>query len=182
MSSKSFDPRKLDVAAFAAAQGELDGHWPLASLERLAESVLGLAPGEAAVIWHAHGRSRPVTGGEPETWMHVVGTARVEMRCQRCLGPVALALEADRTIRFVRGAERAEALDAESEDDVLELVPRTDLRGLIEDELLLALPLVPRHDVCPEPLSVLEDVPDEFDDVGEAPPHPFSALQQLKKK
>jgi uncharacterized protein len=35
---------------------------------------------------------------------------------------------------------------------VLALEPALDLKELVEDELLLALPLVPRHEVCPEPL------------------------------
>ena len=37
---------------------------------------------------------------------------------------------------------------------MLALEPALDLRGLVEDELLLALPLVPRHEVCPEPLPI----------------------------
>ena len=51
-----------------------------------------------------------------------------------------------------------------------------DLRELIEDELLLAMPLVPRHEVCPEPLPVRtdEDMPDDA-------PNPFAALAALKR-
>ncbi len=58
-------------------------------------------------------------------------------------------------IVFVAGGEEAAAaLDAESDDDVLALESSLDLHALVEDELLLALPLVPRHDECPEPLPV----------------------------
>ena len=57
-----------------------------------------------------------------------------------------------RSIRFVHGADLAQQLDEESEEDVLALSAALDLRELIEDELILALPLVPRHDVCPQPL------------------------------
>ena len=49
-------------------------------------------------------------------------------------------------LRFVDGEAQAEALDADSEDDVLALAPALDLRTLVEDELLLAWPIVPRHD------------------------------------
>jgi len=49
---------------------------------------------------------------------------------------------------------------------------------LLEDELLLALPLVPRHDVCPEPLArAFRDAAD----VAEAAEHPFAALAALKQ-
>ncbi len=61
----------------------------------------------------------------------------------------ACALEAERSIFFVEGEDAAAALDAESEDDVLALTPALDLEALIEDELLLALPLIPRHERLP---------------------------------
>ena len=48
---------------------------------------------------------------------------------------------------------------------------------LIEDELLLALPLVPRHDVCPAPLprAFVEDDP-----ATDPADNPFAALAALK--
>jgi uncharacterized protein len=52
-----------------------------------------------------------------------------------------------------------------------------DLVSLVEDELLLALPLVPRHEVCPQPLPMSHG-----DDVQEEPaPNPFAALAVLKR-
>lgn len=179
MATKPTDPRRLDVASFAAAGGELSGEWPLDALDRLAGSVLGPEPPGAAIHWQAEGQQRPVTGGEPEIWLHLTAQACVNMRCQRCLAPMAVPLDLDHWVRFVRDPARAEALDAELEEDVLELERQMDLRELVEDELLLALPLVPRHDECPQPLpmgSEPADVP--------APerPHPFAALEKLKKK
>ena len=57
--------------------------------------------------------------------------------------------QVERRIRFVDGEDAGGALDADSDDDVLALTPALDLHELVEDELLLALPLVPRHEVCP---------------------------------
>ena len=48
--------------------------------------------------------------------------------------------------------------------------------------LLLALPLVPRHDACPAPLPSLAGEGDAADAAAPVPPHPFAALSQLKKK
>lgn len=179
MNSRAIDPRRLDVAALAEAGGELAGEFPLDALERLAGSVLGAEPPGASVHWQAEGESRPVTGGEPEIWLHVTAQACVNMACQRCLGALAVPLDLDRWIRFVRDAREAEALDAELEDDVLELERQTDLRELIEDELLLALPLVPRHDACPQPLPMASDAVDE---AAPERPNPFAALAKLKKE
>ena len=80
-------------------------------------------------------------------------------------------------MRFVRSEAEAERLDEVSDDDVLVLLPRLDLHELAEDELILALPLVPRHDdVCPEPLPMpIDDLPSE-----EPAPNPFAALAALR--
>jgi uncharacterized protein len=71
--------------------------------------------------------------------------------------------------------------DDASEEDLLVMLPQFDLLGLLEDELLMALPLVPMHDECPVlptfsagMMDVPESVPDK--------PNPFAALAQLKKK
>ena len=56
MKSREFDPLRLDVAAFAKDGGALEGEWPLASLERLAESTLPGTTGSApAVTWRLTG-------------------------------------------------------------------------------------------------------------------------------
>lgn len=177
MKSREFDPLRLDIAAFAKEEATIEGTWPLASLERLAESVV---PGSVAdappVSWRLVGESRAAKGGTHEVWLHLTAQGQVELECQRCLKPVTEPLEAERSFLFVHGEEAAAALDAESEDDVLAISRALDARELIEDELLLALPIVPRHEVCPEPLAV----PDE-DLPAEETPHPFAALAALKK-
>ena len=90
---------------------------------------------------------------------------------------------ADKRVRFVRGEAQAEALDNEIEDDVLALPRALDLRELVEDELLLALPIVPRHDGdCPQPLPVpSDDLPAaSADEPDGGRPNPFAVLQSLK--
>ncbi|MEK8031833.1 YceD family protein [Ideonella sp. DXS29W] len=180
MNAKPIDPRRLDVGAFVAAAGELSGEWPLTELERLSGSVLGAHPEGEPIHWQVQGEQRPVTGGEPEVWLHVTAQGCVSMQCQRCLGPMPAALDVDRWIRFVRDASQAEALDAELEEDVLELQRHMDLRELVEDELLLELPLVPRHEACPQPLPMTPEQ-DAVDEPSPRP-NPFAALAQLKKK
>ena len=74
---------------------------------------------------------------------------------------------------------KAAALDDASEDDVLALSGELDVRELVEDELLLALPLVPRHDVCPGAVRLSAQDAD-FDAAGDERPHPFAGLAALK--
>ena len=177
MTTREFDPLRLDVAAFAKDEGRLDGRWPLRDLVRLHDAAHTEAlPGEGDdVAWQARGEWRR-TGGEGQPWLHVTASARMALVCQRCLGPVEERLDVARSFLFVHGEDAAAQLDADSEDDVLALTRALDLHELIEDELLLALPLVPRHGVCPEPLPLADEA-----DVEDDKPNPFAVLAALKR-
>lgn len=172
---RAFDPRALDVAAFSRGGGVLSGAWPLAEMGRLCEGLAAVP--DTAAAWSAQGRTVPVAGGEPEVWVDLQAHADVPLLCQRCLQPMVVPLAVARPFRFVRSEDEAAALDDESEEDVLVLEPRLDLHGLVEDELILALPLVPRHaDAECAPLAAAA-APDD-----EAAPHPFAALAALRDR
>lgn len=175
MKARAFDPLRLDVAPFAEQGARLEGRWPLHELERLAASAHPEAPtGDAPVAWQAQGEQRAVRGGAPQAWLHLQAQASLQLVCQRCLGPVAAEVQAQRSFLFVAGEDQAAELDADSEDDVLALTRSLDLKELVEDELLLSLPLVPRHAACPLPAVVDDPL------VDEEKPHPFAALAALK--
>lgn len=185
MKPRVHDPRRLNAEAFAADAGELAGEWTLPELPRLAEVVPGDAPPESAPVrWSARGERRRPKAIEPETWLHLHAETSVWMTCQRCLQPVAIDLAVDRAVRFVASEAEAERLDAQSEDDVLALEAALDVRTLVEDELLLALPLVPRHAAC-RPAVPLQQAADEAggEEGDEAAPeeHPFAKLAALKR-
>lgn len=63
------------------------------------------------------------------------------------------SLYVDRSFRFVPDEETAELEDDDSDEDVLALSSEFNLLELIEDELLMEVPVVPRHEVCPVPSS-----------------------------
>lgn len=180
MKARNRDPLRLDVEAFAKDGDELDGQWPLATLQRLCESAHPESRlGEAEpVAWQARGELRPVRGDRPQVWLHVSAQARIQLECQRCLQPVDAQLQARRSFQFAPDEATAAEIDAESEDDVLVLTRALDLRELVEDELILALPLVPRHEHCPQPLVA----PASVDEPLEERPNPFAALAALKGK
>jgi uncharacterized protein len=168
--------RALDVMAFSRQGASLQGDWPLASMPRLAAAVVVID--EAAASWQLQGEQRAVAGAEPEVWLHLQADIEVQLQCQRCLQSMSERLDVDRSFRFVRNEAEAVRLDEESEDDVMALVPRLDVMDLLEDEFILGLPIVPRHEVCPSPLQVAVDTAGE----DEAPPHPFAALAALKNR
>ena len=169
------------MAAFAKEAGELSGEWPLSTLPRLAESAV--PGGQGVVPWRARGERRVAHGGEAQVWLHLHASTRLSLQCQRCLQPVDEDVLVEREFLFVHGEDAAAQLDAESDDDVLALTRALDLRELVEDELLLALPLVPRHETCPQPLPVpvgLESDAGPAPEEGFEKPNPFAALRALK--
>ena len=196
MTASDIDPLRLNVAHFAADAQEAAGDWAISELPRLADSECPpdagsplkanadapQLPSRSAsdltrrVRWRAAGSHRPV-GGENQVWLHLMAEADVILQCQRCLRPLDETVHVDRHFRFVADEETAAALDDEMEDEVLVLAMSLNLRDLVEDEMLLALPLVPRHDVCPEA------IPMQFGDVEivEEKANPFASLAILRK-
>ena len=160
-------------------RGHLEGEWPLTGMHRLNDSLFEQPADKAQVTWAAQGVLRPTSGSEPDIWLQVQAGVLVTLQCQRCLQAMAHTLLVDRPFRFVRTEAQAEALDEAAEEDVLVLVPRLDLHALIEDELILALPLVPRHaGACPSPLPMpADDLPDD-----DPAPNPFAKLAALRSK
>jgi uncharacterized protein len=98
--------------------------------------------------------------------------------CQRCLGPVKIALHAEPHLAWVKTDEALAALPEEY-DPLLSADGRVALADLVADELLLALPLVPRH----EGGTACRDLPEaaaESATPDEERKKPFAELAKLK--
>jgi len=176
---KKIDPSHLDVKTFAQAEGELDGASPLPLWSRLMLEQVAGGEAASAVRWHLQGRSVSVSGAADEVWLDLEAEVNLPMQCQRCLKPVLTPVLAERSFRFVADEATAAALDDEAEEDILVLSREFDALALVEDELIMALPLVPRHDVCPEVVTMAVSDPEV--ETEQARPHPFAALASLKK-
>ncbi|WP_119153745.1 YceD family protein [Caldimonas tepidiphila] len=179
MKAREFNPQRLDVQEFARAGGVLEGRTPTASLERLAAEAHPEAPPVGEVAWRAEGRQVEQRAHAPQVWLDLSARGEIHLECQRCLGPVQVPLEVRRSFRFVSDEARAAEEDVEAEEEVLALTRALDVPELIEDELLLALPLVPRHEECPQPLPMVAE--DEEEEEEEPRPNPFAALEALRK-
>jgi uncharacterized protein len=176
MATRRLDPHQLDIAALAAAAGRIDGEIDAQTLERWRE--MQAAPADMplpAVLWLARCEQFVRAGEATQTWLHLHVATQAWPMCQRCLQPFATPIEIERAFRFVATEGEAEALDADSEDDVLALKASFDLVELIEDELLLAWPLVPLHEQCSPPDHGAGSEPA----VG---PRPFAALAAWKSR
>ncbi len=177
--SRTPQPSRLNLTALAQGEQVLTGSTPLAELARLAADVPPEAAPAGDIGWQVRAEFRARPGASDQLWLHLEAHAEVPLSCQRCLAPAVHTLEVDRWFRFVESEAVAEAEDDESEEDLLVLEPQFDLLALLEDELLMSLPLVPMHAHCPsQPVfRAGEDVAP-----AQAQPNPFAALAQLKKK
>ncbi len=171
-------PTRLDLRAFARSAHILSGHDLLSNYERLMQESKGLG-GENALVWSARGELLTNTVDVDQVWLHLKASAGLRLTCQRCLGLADLAVEVMRSFRFCATEEAAQAQDAQADEDLLVLSDEFNLTELIEDELLLALPLVPRHPVCPVPVTLSVSDPG-FHAALREQRQPFSVLGKFK--
>jgi uncharacterized protein len=176
--TRDFAPRRLDVNGFAEAAAAISGSEPVKNYQRL-HAELADPSDELSAQWEAEGQSRRGADGRAVPWLHLIARTRVPLICQRCLSPVEVALDVDRWFRFAADEATAAAEDEEAEEDVLAAARDFDLHALIEDELLMAIPVTPKHEVCPDPMR-LSAVDPDFDAAESAKPNPFAVLQRLK--
>lgn len=170
----------LNLQALAESAMPLIEHTPLQNLERLAHESVGLQP-DFFVNWQASAELRMGATGQMDMWLHLQANTSVPLTCQRCMAAVQAPLQVDRWYRFVASEDIAMLEDDASEEDLLVMAPQFDLLALLEDELLMALPLVPMHDECPVLPAFSAGAVDLPDPVADKP-NPFAALAQLKKK
>ncbi|ODU30572.1 MAG: hypothetical protein ABS93_01855 [Thiobacillus sp. SCN 62-729] len=72
-------------------------------------------------------------------------SGEVGLTCQRCLGSMPYTVGLERTLYLARNEAELERLDALPDSDAIQAGERLSLVELIEDEVLLSLPLAPMH-------------------------------------
>ena len=121
-------------------------------------------------------------------WLDGHVETQAPMECQRCLNTVEIPLVLDFHLALVGDEALIERLDEDADFIVLgeseattkgsiDAPASADLLALIEDELLLLMPLSPRHDVCEH-----KHQPAEEEIVEEKRDNPFDVLANLKGK
>ncbi len=146
-------------------------------MPRLAdEAVHGVD--DSVVQFQAQGSMRNGAGGQAQPWIQLQGSVDMALVCQRCLEPVSTLVQFDREFRFVESEDVALAEDEDCDEDLLVCSTQFDLLELVEDELLMALPVSPKHETCPGELKL--SAADSDFEVANERPKPFAKLAQLK--
>jgi uncharacterized protein len=122
-------------------------------------------------------------GGTARITGSVTGTLPV--KCQRCMEAMELPVVTQTLLGIVRSREAAEQLPVRYEPLLLTMDEGDDgvsIASIIEDELILALPLVAMHKQqdCPQGDALMSTASEEENAAMTQRKNPFAVLSQLK--
>lgn len=171
-------PGTLDVRKAASRGVTVEGRLDLQQLPRfraLLASDEGLV--EASVSASRDEEGRHV--------LHVLTEAKVSVTCQRCLRPLPIVMRGDSHLAVVWTDDQARHLPADLEP-LVQGDEECDLRELVTEELILALPAFSYHEQedCNTLLAEHAAPADSVQDAeaaAEKRPNPFDILAQLKR-
>lgn len=172
-------PVSIDPVRFAKARRLCSGVVNLRDLKRLCESMVsdeGVAKADL----------RFFTDEESKTVIELKLKSELSLGCQRCLGEVKIPIETCHYLSPVKNLEEAEDLPSYLEPVWLEEDDLIRPLILIEDDLLLSIPLVPMHEesdsLCIKIPKELEIIDFSESVVSQESENPFAVLSQLKSK
>lgn len=155
----------IDSLEFARERRKIADVAPVAELQRLHDQLCDTS---GALEYTLEGGLDP--RGRPQLRLTVRGP--LQLRCQRCLA--ALREPLDVASDLLLGDERQAAAETgDDEPDWIVASRALDVWGLVEDEVLLALPLAPRHE---DGACVAADAA-----AGQENASPFAALASLRR-
>jgi uncharacterized protein len=160
----------IDAFEFCRNNGFREGVTPVAEMPRLAADC---ADQSGEIRWSIRGGE--TRQGYPSLTLSVAGT--VQLVCQRCLAPFAFGMDSSTLLVLGRDDEEADQIEEILEDESIDVIVGSsccDIRDLLEDEALLALPQAPKHDACPDN-QLLESLKSEK-------VSPFAGLKSLKSE
>jgi uncharacterized protein len=159
----------VDTLEFAREGRSVSGTVPVSALPRLAELV-----GQSDALLECELQGRREAG---RNWLSLSIRGQFDLICQRCLGPMPFVLETDNELQVIAPGEPwpDELLEDGSLSlgaDAIAAETAQAVSDLIEEEVLLALPVAPKHEKGCEP-------PARSDNKLAA--SPFAVLATLKK-
>lgn len=158
-------PKLCDVSDLADAGSHVQFDLPIADMARLRPALANPEGWVRGSARFDRERGRPVA--------RLRFTAQLHLRCQRCLEALAVRLEGGSQVHFVANEAAAQELPPEAES-LLAADGKVLLRDLVEEELMVSLPISPRHEngECGAPSEQPE---------ARQVQRPFAALDELMR-
>ncbi len=165
-------PERVNPYQLADKKSELDGQIDTQRLKRLEEATEGvIRPAEAQLSFDLDDSGRRVVSGQVK--------GAVSVLCQRCLKPFDYELDGSFKMALVYNDEMAKALPADLDSLLLFPDQPLDVASIVEDELLLSLPMHAVH--SEEECRIETQFGTEEDEAPvEKAPNPFDVLKDLK--
>ena len=172
-------PEFIEPYRLAENKRVLKGELSIANMKRLAPLLANNAGNaDVELVFAVDETGQAYVKGKVHT--------QVSMQCQRCMKTMELPVNAKVCLAFVATEEQAQDLPSHYEPLIVE--EETSLSGLVEDEIILALPAVPLHE--PEQCSVKGQFGGTVQDTTTEPgadgnterQNPFAVLEKLRKK
>ena len=178
----SSDPQALKRVDFCAPQSYKGaGFLSISDLPRVAKEVSAVIPGDG-FEWNVETHFEESPGSDPHQIMVLGLNGRLHLVCQRCLQGCAVDLAEKRRFILLATEEEADSYPVEDEEqEPLVASQQFNLLDTIEDEILLSIPLIPKHpeSFCqPQILGVGGGGDDEPLVERE---NPFNVLKNMKK-
>ncbi|PHS69008.1 MAG: DNA-binding protein [Methylophaga sp.] len=167
-------PQELDPFRYAQNGLELEGELQLLSMNRLAKYLHN----DEGVVDITMKFDVDETG---TPYMRGQFQVTLSLNCERCTQAMDLELKVDSLLAIVKSEIKVEGLAEQYEPWVIDTNDLVILSSVVEDELILALPLVPRHDHDCLPEEVWS-AGDDLNVEEEKPASPFAVLSALKVK
>jgi uncharacterized protein len=163
-------PESVDPWRMVNARRSFSGRLKLSSLKRLATS---LAASDGDVDYELDfGKDEFGISG-----VHVRATIELPLTCQRSLATFRLPVSIDTRLGFIVNEDDEAGLPEGYEPLLLDSAAGLRPADVIEDELILAVPIVP---VAPGTQEMHHEWKDERAEEPVAKPNPFAVLQQVK--
>lgn len=158
----------IDPQAFTAKGETLTGQVALTDLDTRVLS--------ADITNHSATLSYSLTGGI-DRWqrpfLDLLLSGSLDLQCQRCMNNMPFVLnEAAHIVLFNDEMSLDDAMLADEELEGMLFQSELDVFSLLEDQLLMALPFAPAHDVCNNA---------DLSAANQDKPNPFTVLAGLKK-
>jgi uncharacterized protein len=167
-------PESVDAWRMVSARRSFEGTLPIAALGRLC----GMLAGSDGVVDYALDFGRDSMG---ISYIDVRAEASLTMICQRSLEPFVLPVAVNARLGLIKQERDEAGLPPECEPLLIAEDGRLNPADVIEDELLLALPLVPVNPDSSLPDNVTgHEMEEEISSDGRSE-NPFAVLRELKK-
>ncbi|HJV87023.1 MAG TPA: YceD family protein [Noviherbaspirillum sp.] len=160
----------IDAFEFCRLKERREGEIAIADLPRLADESADRA---GSVSWELQGGVDE--RGHAQLILSVKGA--INLMCQRCLTPFSFEIASESILVLASDEASADEIDAQLADEAVEVIVGSrnfNITQLVEDDVLLAIPSSPKHEVCPDHVMPTAEKAVEKES-------PFAVLKNLKK-